>query len=82
MRKDYCYQLTNGTLINIGRDPRVPGIKGFIPKPRPGVDPSATTWVRELLDGMTGWWNLGRLQGRFDDSNVTASLPSKSKQRP
>uniref|UniRef100_A0A803QB20 Reverse transcriptase zinc-binding domain-containing protein n=1 Tax=Cannabis sativa TaxID=3483 RepID=A0A803QB20_CANSA len=72
LKKGACKAVTNGRTTKIWRDPWIPHLKGFIPKPRIGISTNDNFVVDLLLED--GGWDISKLNGLFDRETVSAIL--------
>ncbi|XP_060968465.1 uncharacterized protein LOC133036015 [Cannabis sativa] len=72
LRKGACKRVADGRDISIWRDPWIPHLKGFVPKPKEGVVQD-NNYVADLLTP-GGGWDMGKLHNLFDHETISAIL--------
>ncbi|XP_060963263.1 uncharacterized protein LOC115705899 isoform X2 [Cannabis sativa] len=72
LRKGACKRVADGRDTSIWRDPWIPHLKGFVPKPNRSVV-TDNNCVADLLSPRGGW-DLHKLNSLFDHETVSAIL--------
>jgi hypothetical protein len=70
--KGACYLIGDGKSVDCWKDPWVPWIPGFLPKPKDLLVPPNEMLVSSLINQENTSWNVSLLQEYFDEDSVNA----------
>ncbi|KAG2679677.1 hypothetical protein I3760_11G062000 [Carya illinoinensis] len=75
LSKDRCFQILNGQLVNIWRDPWIPTLKTFKPTPIMDMDTiHPLIKVSDLIQNNPKSWDIRKLQSLFDQPSIREIL--------
>uniref|UniRef100_A0A2N9IGZ4 Reverse transcriptase domain-containing protein n=1 Tax=Fagus sylvatica TaxID=28930 RepID=A0A2N9IGZ4_FAGSY len=70
--KGACFLIGDGKSVDCWKDPWVPWIPGFLPKPKDPLVPPIPMLVSSLINQEIPSWNMSLLQEHFDEESMTA----------
>ena len=72
LRKGMCYLIGSGEKVDVWKDPWVPWLPSFTPKPKSNLTPMHPLLVSYLIDPETQSWRFDVLEEMFDLESIVA----------
>jgi hypothetical protein len=72
IRKGACFTIGDGKSVDVWKDPWVPSLPSFLPRPKAGTVPNNMLVVANLINLETKSWRFGMLEEMFDLESVNA----------